>query len=135
MSYRDIRLLLSKASAAITVLGIKRTEVNSVTVHNLSCLVPRIELEVECFIRLCRMLNIRPSVERTDDWLKGEFRYREFSFTTHVWSKDDAYKWEALNGSSQPMLEAKRPAIGVKRPAIADKRRLIGLPAPKVIDV
>lgn len=134
MSYRDIKILLSKASAAITVLGIKRTEVSSVTVSNLSCLVPRIELEVDCFIRLCRLLSIRPSVERTDDWLKGEFRYREFAFVTHVWCKDDACKWEALNSSSQAVLEVKRPAIGVKRAAIEDKRRSIGLPAPKVID-
>ena len=103
MSYRDVRLSLAKASELIAILGIKRSEVNSVTVRNLSCLTPLIEVECDCFIRLCRIQNIQPTVRRTDDWLNGEFRFRGL-------------------------------AIGVKRPAITDHRRLIGLPAPKVID-
>ena len=49
----------------------------------------------------------RLTVERTDDWLNGEFRYREFAFMTHVWSKDTT-QWEALNVSSQAVLEFKR---------------------------
>ena len=136
MSYRDVRLSLAKASELIAILGIKRSEVNSVTVRNLSCLTPLIEVECNCFIRLCRAQNIRPTVKRTDDWLNGEFRFRGFAISTHAWSKSptDTADWEALNVSGQAVLEIKRPAIGVKRPAIADHRRLIGLPAPKVID-
>lgn len=136
MSYRDVRLALSKASDLIAVLGIKRAEVNSITVVNLACLTCRFDLEVECFIRLCRKLGIRPDIRRDEDWLNGEFRYRDFAFFTHVWSKETS-QWDALNASSLPTLEVKvkRTAISVQRTAIADKRRLIGLPAPKVIDV
>ncbi len=136
MTFRDVRLQLAKASDLIAVLGIKRAEVNSITVVNLACLASRFDLEVECFIRLCRKLNIQPDVKRDEDWLTGEFRYREFAFFTHVWSKETA-KWDALNASGLPMLEVKvkRTAFAANRAAIADKRRLIGLPAPKVIDV
>lgn len=136
MSYRDVRLQLSKASDLLAVLGIKRSEVNSITVVNLVGLASRFDLEAECFIRLCRKLSIRPNVQRKEDWLTGEFRYREFAFFTHVWSREPE-KWDALNASALPVLEVrvKRTAFAAQRAAIADKRRLIGLPAPKVIDV
>ena len=137
MSYRDVRILLAKASELITVLGIKPSELNHVTLTGLRCLVPTFSLEVRCFIRVCCKLNIRPTVTRMDDWLHGEFRYREFAFHADVWSKETE-QWDALNSSgTTPMLEVKvkRTALSVQRAAIADKRRLIGLPAPKVIDV
>ena len=136
MSYRDVRLLLAKASELITVLGIKPSELTHVSFSGLRCLVPTFSLEVNCFIRLCCKLNIQPDVTRKDDWLHGEFRYREFAFHADVWSKESE-QWDALNLTGTPMLEikVKRTALSVQRAAIADKRLLIGLPAPKVIDV
>lgn len=139
MSYRDVRLALTKAGELIVVLGVKRSELVEVSVCGLLCLTPSIRVEPECFVRLCRVNRIVPTVKRIDDFLHGDFRYRGFAIMTSVWSKsanpNTAEHWRVINAYSQPMLEAKRPVIGVKRPAIADKRRLIGLPAPKVIDV
>lgn len=139
MSYRDVRLWLAKISDALVVLGIKRSELEIVRVYGLLVMVPSIEVSAECFVRLVRVHRITPNVKRTEDFLHGEFRFRGIAVTTVVWSKSPlenaALNWEALNQLSQPMLEVNRHAIGVKRTAIADKRRLIGLPAPKVVDV
>ena len=139
LGYRDIRLTLTKAGELIVIMGIKRSECVEVSVCGLICCVPSIRVEPECFLRLCRVNQIVPSVKRVDDFLHGEFRYRGFAILTSVWSKSSmpnaAEHWRVINAYSQLSIEVKRPCIGVKRPAIADKRRLIGLPAPKVIDV
>jgi hypothetical protein len=137
MSYRDVRLWLAKISDAIAVLGIKRSELQDVMVSGFACIVPVIGITPECFVRLSRVHKIVATINRKDDFLRGEFRFRGIKITTYVWiqSRTAAHDWELLNQLSQPMLEVKRPAIGVKRTAIADKRRLIGLPAPKVVDV
>lgn len=139
MSYRDVRLSLAKASELIAILGIKRSEVDNVSVHGILCLSPTIRVTAECFVRLCRVHKIVPTIKREGEFLSGDFRYRGFAITVVVWEKSSEPNtlehWRVINAYSQPMLEAKRTAIGVKRPAIADKRRLIGLPAPAVIDV
>lgn len=139
MSYRDVRLMLTKVSELIAILGIKRTELECVRVQGLACLVPSIDVSPECFVRLCRVNRIIPTVKRNESFLHGDFRFRGVAITTSVWSESSdpnvLEHWRTINAYSQPMLEAKRTAIGVKRPAIADKRRLIGLPAPAVVDV
>lgn len=139
MQYRDVRLWLVKAGELIAILGIKRAEVEAVRVPGLSCLVPAITVTPECFLRLYRVNNCVAIVNREGDFLHGEFRIRGFAISCSVWCKgqdiNNAKHWESLNQLSRPALEIKRPAIGVKRSAIADQRRLIGLPAPKVVDV
>ena len=134
-SYRDVRPLFGKAAELISTLNIKPSELTHVSFSGIRGLVPTFSLEVNCFIRLCYQLHIRPTVTRKDEWLHAEFRYRDFSFHTDVWSKA-SQEWDALNMSGLPMLEVKvAHRVEMTRAAIADKRRLIGLPAPKVIDV
>jgi hypothetical protein len=135
-SFRDVRPLFIRASELITTLSIKPSELTHVSFSGIRGLVPTFSLEVNCFIRLCYKLGIRPTVTRKDEWLHAEFQHRFFSFHTDVWSKA-SQEWDALNSSGLPTLEVKvkRTALTVERAAIADKRRLIGLPAPKVIDV
>lgn len=139
MSYRDVRLSLIKAGELIAILGIKRSEIDNVSVHGLLCLSPSIRVTPECFVRLCRVNRIIPTIKREGEFLYGDFRYRGFAITVVVWEKSKEPNtldhWRVINQYSQPMLETKRPASGVKRTAIADKRRLIGLPAPQVVDV
>ena len=139
MSYRDVHVWLRKASEAIVLLGIKRGEVDTVRLHSLACLAPVIEVEPACFARLCQSHRVRPEISRVDDFLHGSISWRGFAITTSVWSKstatDAGLNWQLINDLSRPALEVDRPKIGVTRAAIADRRRLIGLPAPKVIDV
>jgi hypothetical protein len=106
-------------------------------VSGFASIVPVIGITPECFVRLCRVHKIVATINRKEDFLRGELRFRGIKITTYVWikSRTAAHDWELLNQLSQPMLEVKRTGIGVKRTAIADKRRLIGLPAPKVVDV
>lgn len=137
--YRDVRLWLTKVGEVIVILGIKRSELDVVRVNGLMCLTPAIDVNPECFVRLCRVHQVVPTIRRDKDFLYGEFRFRGIAIMTIVWSKssheDATEHWRMINLLSQSMLEVKRPRIGVKRTAIADKRRLIGLPAPKVVDV
>lgn len=139
MSYRNVSLWLGKATVVITALRIKNTELETVRVNGLTCLMPTIEVNPECFVRLCCEQPRRPSIKREDDFLYGEFRAMGFAITTAVWSKsqrtDHLRHWQTINDLAKPMLEVDRPKIGVKRIAIEDKRRPLGLPAPKVIDV
>lgn len=138
MSYRNVSLWLGKATVVITALRIKNTEIETVRVNGLTCLAPTIEVNPECFVRLCCEQPRRPSITRDGDFLRGEFPAMGFAITTIVWSKstrtESLRHWQALNDLAKPMLEVDRPKIKVKRIAIED-RRLLGLPAPKVIDV
>jgi hypothetical protein len=139
VSYRNVQLWLSKASALITSLKIRSSEIDAVRVQGLSCLTPSITVNADCFVRLCREQARRPTINREDDFLHGEFRILGFAIMTSVWSKSRcphvAVDWQAVNDLAKPMLVVDRPKIGVKRVAIQDKRRPLGLPAPKVIDV
>ena len=141
MSYRDVKGWLGKISDAIAVLGVKRTEIDDVSVSGMMCLPPTLVVTPECFVRLCghKSWSITPTIKREGDFLRGEYRFRGILIRTCVWidsrSKDTARDWEALNALATPTLEAKLPRISVTRPAIADNRRRIGLPAPKVVDV
>lgn len=130
----DLRGKMGRLSALLAELGLERL-CNGIDIRPR---VVSVVLDRDGFMKLIRNQKVTElAVTRDGEFLHAKCNCRSVEFRTCVWAKepDDLRAWELINAMSRPALQVDRPKIGAKRPAIEDKRRLIGLPAPEVIDV
>ena len=131
----DLAIRIVRLCGIVADMGLKR-DCNHFYVSDLTLSV---DLSGYGFTKLIKAYKVKDfEVERRGDFLMAKCTFRNVRWSATVWcrshERSEMDAWQCINDHSRPALEAKLPRLAVKRTAIEDKRRLIGLPAPEVVE-